>query len=178
MACVMVQNFCAGQGVVVSGYFNAADPRNEWTELLIVSDNFDLNNYTFRDNNSVQTNWQPHVTFSNPFWNNLRAGTIIMIWHRQYSSAGILHPLDIDKDDGYIEVHANDAAYFTGGAFGSPPSFNVNTLNVAGAGDIIQLRDPSGNHIHALGGILPRRAPAGPAPAAAQAEPCTIAGVG
>jgi len=153
MACIMVQNFCAGQAVVVSSYFNAIEPRDEWTELLVITDNTNLNNFTIRDNNGTQTNWQAEVTFNNIFWNNLRAGTVIIIWHRQYSSAGVLHPLDVNKDDGYIEAHANDATYFTGGAFGSPPSFNGYTLNVAGSGDIIQLRDPAGNHIHALGHI-------------------------
>jgi gliding motility-associated-like protein len=153
IASLLSQKMAYGQSVVVSSYFNAADPRDEWTELLVIQDNIDLNNYTLRDNNSTQTNWQTQITFTNSLWSHLRAGTIIIIWHRQYSTSGILHPLDINNNDGYIEVHANDAAYFTGGAFGAPPTYGGNTLNVAGGGDILQLRDPSGNHIHALAHI-------------------------
>jgi gliding motility-associated-like protein len=143
-----------GQSVVVSSYMNSGDPRDEWTELLVIQDNIDISNYTVRDNNSSQTNWQTAVTFLNvPLWNHLRAGTIIVLWHRQFASSGALHPLDVSGNDGYIEVHANDPAYFTGGDFGTPPFFSGNSMNVAGNGDIIQVRNNSGTHIHALGHI-------------------------
>jgi len=143
------------QNVVVSSYRNDAiaggDPRDEWTELLVIDDNVDLRNYTLRDNNSTQTAWQTPITFNNTaFWNNMRAGTIIIVWHRAVGSNTVTHPLDINKSDGYIEVHANDPAYFTGGDFGTAPSFAGSTLNISNGGDIIQLRNPSGIHIHAL----------------------------
>lgn len=130
----------AGQSIVVSSYLNASGPENEWSELLVIEDNLDLRNWTYRDNNSSQSSWQPEITFRNiDFWNNMRAGTIIIIWHRAPN------PLDVNKNDGYIQVAANDPAYFTGGSFPS------NTLNVAGTGDILQIRNPEGTHEHALG---------------------------
>ena len=60
------------QQVVVNGYFNAADPRDEWIELLVITDNTDMRNWTLRDNNSSQTSWQTEITFQNiAFWNNM-----------------------------------------------------------------------------------------------------------
>lgn len=140
------------QVAVISSYFNVtSEPRDEWTEILITGENVDLNNYTLRDNNSNQTGWtSTFITFSNPLWSHLRSGTVIVVWHRQFGSSGAMNPLDVSKDDGYIEVHANDNIYFGGSGFGNPPSFAGNTLNIGQPGDILQLRDPAGNHVHAL----------------------------
>jgi len=138
--------------VVVSSYFNSVDPRDEWTELLVVADNVDMRNWTLQDNNSTQTSWQPQITFNNiPFWNNMRSGSIIMIWHRSIGTAGNTHPADANKLDGYIETSANNVNYFGGGSFGTAPTFAGPTLNVAGAGDLIQLLNGSGVFVHALG---------------------------
>jgi hypothetical protein len=142
--------FC--QSVVVSSYFNAADPRDEWVELLVVTDNTDMRNWTIRDNNSSQTSWQPAVTFTNiASWNNMRAGTIIMIWNRPITSGSVAHPVEINKNDGYIEVDATNSTYFSTGSFGSPPTWAGNSLNYAGGGDVVELRNAAGIHIHALG---------------------------
>lgn len=140
------------QSVAVSSYFNAADPRDEWIELIVIADNTDMRNWTLRDNNSSQTAWQTATTFSNiSFWNNMRAGTIIMIWNRPVTSSSVAHPTEINKADGYIELDATNTTYFSGGAFGSAPSWGGASLNVAGGADVIQLRNSSGTHIHALG---------------------------
>ena len=144
------------QSVIVSSYFNAADPRDEWTEILVISDNTDMRNWSLQDNNAAQTAFQTPIIFANiDLWNNLRAGTIIMVWHRSLSTAGVTYPTDVNKSDGYIEVSANNpAGYFSGGAFGTSPLFAGSTLNVAAAGDLIQLLNASGTFIHALGHIL------------------------
>lgn len=140
------------QAVVVNGYYNAADPRDEWTELLVITDNTDLRNWTLRDNNSSQTAWQTEITFTNiAFWNNMRAGTVIMVHHRNISVGGTTYPTDNDKADGYIELGAQNTTYFTGGTFGTSPTFAGNSLNIAGGGEIIQVRNSSGTHVHALG---------------------------
>ncbi|MBK7212657.1 MAG: hypothetical protein IPH88_05035 [Bacteroidales bacterium] len=56
--------------------------------------------------------------------------------------------MDVNKTDGYVEVNAQDAAYFTGGNFLPAPG---TTLNIA-SGDILQIRNNNLNtHIHALG---------------------------
>ena len=143
------------QSVVVSSYFNAADARDEWTELLVVTDNTDMRGWTIRDDNSSQSGWQTAVTFDNiAFWNNMRAGTIILLWHRPVASDGTTaHPSDVNKADGYIELDATNASYFSGGAFGTAPSWAGASLNIAGGGDVLQLRDASGTHVHALGHI-------------------------
>lgn len=137
-----------GQNVVVSSYLNSGSTGDEWTELLIVQDNVDLRNYTLRDNGASQSEaaWQTPVMFNNiPFWNNLRQGTVIVIWHRMVGSAGN-NPTDIISNDGFLQVCANDPVYFTGGNF-----IETGTLSVGGSGDIIQIRNSSNAHIHALG---------------------------
>ncbi len=140
------------QSVVVSSYFNASDPRDEWTELIVVTDNTDMRNWSIRDNNSSQTTWQVADNFNNiAFWNNMRAGTIIMIWHRPVKSDGVTaHPIDVNKNDGYIELDATNSTYFNGGAFGTAPNWGGNSLDIAGTMDIVELRDASGTHVHAL----------------------------
>ncbi len=145
----------SAQDAVVSSYFNAADPRDEWTEILVIQDNLDMRNWKFRDNSSDQDNWSTEISFNNiTFWSHMRAGTIIIIWHRQYpsNSTTVKHTLDINPADGYLELHANDPAYFSGGNFGPSPNFNGATLNIAGNGDILQLRNSAStsNHVHAL----------------------------
>lgn len=138
--------------VVVSSYFNGADTRDEWTELLVTSDNVDLRGFSIRDNNNDQNSWQPYVTFKNiDFWNHLRAGTIIKLWHRPVNSSGEPHAsLDASKADGYLELVLNDANYFEGGSFGTAPSYGGTTMSIAASGEIVQLRDASGTHVHAL----------------------------
>lgn len=144
--------FSQTPAVVISSYFNAADPRDEWTELLVVADNTNMYNWILQDNNSTQTTWQPAITLSNPgLWNNMRAGTVIIIWHRMIASSGMVHPVDASKADGYIEVSANDPTYFSGGSFGTSPLYSGPTLNIAPMGDLLVLKNASSTFVHALG---------------------------
>jgi hypothetical protein len=140
------------QSVVVSEYFNEGDTRDEWIELLIIQDQTSLIGFTLRDNNASQTSWQDSVIFANHnLWTNLRAGTIIVIWNRFISSSSSLNPIDTNGSDGYIEVNAQLSGIFTGGSFGSSPSWSGNTLSIAGSGELIQIRNASNAHVHALG---------------------------
>ena len=140
----------ANPPVVISSYYTNAGAGGigeleEWTELLVTSDNTNITNWTFRDNNNQQNSWQPAITFSHPtFWNNLRAGTIIIIWNRANGASGP-HPVDDVKSDGYIELSAQNTTYFSGG------NFSGGTLMFSQEGDLLQLRDNTGAHIHALG---------------------------
>lgn len=156
---LFVSSFLSAQKAFISKYYNYSPtiptiqggPRNEFTEIVIKQDNLDMRNWTLRDNNSTQTNWMEAISFNNiAFWNKMRAGTVIVIWHRQVDTAGVNHPTDYNNADGYIELYANNSAYFTGINFGSAPLWDGSTLNISQNGDIIQLRDASGNHVHAL----------------------------
>jgi len=148
----LISAYSFGQQMVVSSYFNASDPRDEWTELLVIQDNLDVRNWTIGDNNANQDSWQTRITFrSDPFWQNLRAGTIIILWHRPVNSAGVARPEDLDLSDGYIQIRMNNPLYFSGGDFGVAPAWNGTSMNVASGGDLIQLRDAASNHIQALG---------------------------
>ncbi len=128
------------QNVVISEFHN--NSTGEWAELLITTDNADLRGYTLRDNGTSQASWQATITFSNnSFWNNLRAGTVIVLWFSSSSTFA----LDTNKNDGYIELHAQLSGY-TSSSGGSSGGIIV----IGGSGELLQLRNASATHIHAL----------------------------
>ena len=143
IVCLLLGIFCLSyttdaQEIVVSEIYNAGSPTSEWSELLVVSDNVDLRNYTFGDNNSTTNSWQIPITFKNiSFWQKMRAGTIIIIRHRGTGAS------DIDPSDGFLDIDAQNSTYFSGG--------NANTLDLAAGGDLLRIQNGSGTHVHALG---------------------------
>lgn len=165
----LLTNTAKGQDVVISEIFNTIDVRDEWTELVVVSDNVDMRNWTLSDNNASTNCWQPRIRFRNiSLWNNLRAGTIIVIWHRPCTSSGASRTYDFNKEDGYIELDATNSSYFEypdigfnvcssivslASMFTSNPCTSDGgvTLNLAANGDLLQLKNSSNVHIHALG---------------------------
>jgi gliding motility-associated-like protein len=149
--CRTIPSFSQTPAVVISSYYNAASPLDEWTELVVITDNTNMYYWKLQDNNATQTTWQPAIIFSDPlFWDHMRAGTIIVIHHR--FEGGYLE--DVEKWDGYIEVAADDRnifPVFSGGSFGTSPGYNGPTLNIDSAGDVLVLLDSSGAFVHALG---------------------------
>lgn len=141
------------QKVVVSEYYNVTgDPQGEWTELLVVEDNVDLVGYTLRDNSGSTpppSQWTGGIRFKNhPLWRNLRAGTIIVINHR-YSP---YQAVDVNKNDGYIEIDAENETYFDKRCFSCivGPEWYQKALNIAQESEIVQIIDQNDNHVHAL----------------------------
>jgi len=133
------------QDIVVNEYLNGSNQANEWTELVVVKDNLSLVGWFFGDNNSNTDSWQPKIKFKDiSLWKNLRAGTIIVVDHANDETECPATP-DIDKTDGFLRICARDQTYFEGLL-----SSNQN-LNVAAGGDFIQIVDPSGTMVHALG---------------------------
>lgn len=135
--------------IVVSEYFNTSPlPVEEWTELLVIADTLDLRGYVLTDNNQTQTQQQGGVRFRDvPLWRRLRAGTIIVINHRG------TQVVDDDPRDGYIEIGAQNTTYFEQIRLDNNPglSWEDVALNIALQGDLVQLLDPQGRHVHALG---------------------------
>ncbi|MEN3027082.1 MAG: choice-of-anchor D domain-containing protein [Chlorobiota bacterium] len=135
--------------IVVSEYFNTSPlPVEEWTELLVLADTLDLRGYVLTDNNQTQTQQQGGVRFRNvPLWSRLRAGTIIVINHRGSQV------VDADPRDGYIEIGAQNTTYFEQIRLDNNPGLTWEdvALNIALQGDILQVLDPQGRHVHALG---------------------------
>ncbi|MCX8051634.1 MAG: hypothetical protein N3B17_07075 [Chlorobi bacterium] len=139
----------AAQPVVVSEYYND-NPPQEWTEILVVQDNMDLRGWVVTDNNASQTARQGGVRFRDiPYWQHVRAGTIIGIWHRDYISA---NPQDFDTSmaDGRVMLAKNDTRFFE--PYASPDvQFPDAPMNLAQEGDIMEILDANGNHVHGLG---------------------------
>lgn len=142
-----------GQNVVVSEYYNVTgDPNGEWTELLVIADNTSLVGFTLRDNagsSGTPNQWTGGVRFKDhPLWRNIRSGTIIVVNHRYTAFQNV----DIDKQDGYIEIDAENETYFEKRCFScilGPDWYNV-ALNIAQESEIVEIIDRNDNHVHAL----------------------------
>lgn len=151
----LFQSILICQSVVISEYFNSNIIRNEWTELFVIDDNLNLAGFTLRDNagsSGTPDSWQGGIRFKNhPLWNNIRAGTIIVINHRRNTAFNI----DADKKDGYIELDAENAEFFEKRCFDCDTNLDwiFKALSLAQTSDIIQLLDAQDNHIHALAHI-------------------------
>lgn len=147
----LVTIFCCyraqAQAVLVSEYYNASDPSAEWNEIIVVQDNLDMRGWFVTDNNTNQTTRQGGVRFKNiDFWKNVRAGTIIGIWHRTYPSNS-LSDVDTTIADGRVMIARQDAKFFDIVEWtGQPTGFNL-----ARQGDFIQVFDKDTVHIHAIG---------------------------
>ena len=134
--------------IIVNELYNPAGPtqNDEWTELVVVKDDLDLRNWFIGDNNGTTSSWQEKFKFKNiPFWNHLRAGTIIMVDHAENSSKCKTNQLDVDKSDGYVRICCRNTTYFEGGSTGT------NSMNINSQGDFIQIVNPTGYMYHALG---------------------------
>jgi len=139
----------SAQPVVVSEYYND-NPPQEWTEVLVLEDNLDLRGWIVTDNNATQTTRQGGIRFKNiPYWQHVRGGTIIGIWHRDYISNS---PSDFDTSmaDGRVMLARNDTRFFELYA-SADVQFPEAPMNLAQEGDIMQILDAQGNHIHGLG---------------------------
>lgn len=137
------------QAVVISEYYND-NPPQEWTELLVIQDDLDLRGWIVTDNNASQTARQGGVRFRNiPYWQHVRAGTIIGIWHRDYISSS---PQDFDTSmaDGRVMLAKNDTRFFE--PYAAPGvEFPEAPMNLAQEGDIMQILDANGSHVHGFG---------------------------
>lgn len=138
----------AAQEIVVNEYWNPSSQNDEWTELLVVKDDLDLRGWYIGDNNAATSSWQPKIRFkaSNPFWNHLRAGTIIVLDHASGtddSNCNDAPKYDYDKSDGFIRICVRNPDYFEGGS--------STTLFLADGGDFVQLVNPSGKMVHGMG---------------------------
>jgi hypothetical protein len=135
------------QEMVVSEYFNIQDVNSEWTELLVVKDNLNVVGWALTDANTGQVARQGGPKFNDiPLWRNLRAGTIIVLWHRLMP---VTAKLDSSAADGYLELSSRDVRFFTTQYF-APPS-DLADLNIADAGDVLQIIKADTSHVHALG---------------------------
>ncbi len=145
----------ASQEMVVSEYFNIQNVDSEWTELLVVKDNLNAVGWALTDANTGQVTRQGGPKFRDiALWRNLRAGTIIVLWHRLMP---VTATIDTSAADGYLELSSRDVRFFTTQYF-APPS-DLADLNIADAGDVLQIIKADTSHVHALG----HNKPTGPA---------------
>jgi hypothetical protein len=146
MTLLCLFNQTRAQEVVVSEYMNATGPDLEWTELFVVQDNLNMVGWIVHDNNGTQTARQGGVRLKDvPLWRNVRAGTIIVIWHRVMGNP---RGTDDDPSDGFLELNLTNTAYFELVKFVEAPN---NEMNIAESGDFIQILRADSSHVHGLG---------------------------
>ncbi len=134
--------------VVVNSYRDSNFDIEEWTELIVTQDNVDLRGFTIRDNSSGG-NWQPFVRFKNhDVWNNLRRGTIIVLFHRTPTNSTFSNQLNPNKHDGHIAFSLENTTYFEYELGGS---ISMTSMSLSATSDMVQVRNAPGAHVHALG---------------------------
>ncbi|MFN8367403.1 MAG: choice-of-anchor D domain-containing protein [Candidatus Kapaibacterium sp.] len=146
---VCITSVLHSQSVLVSEYLNEQPP-SEWNEIIVVTDNLDMRGFVVTDNNTNQVMRQGGVKFKNiEFWRHVRAGTVIGIWHRAYPSNAKIDR-DTSMSDGRIMLAKEDTDFFE--EYKSSAAIVTDApFNIAIDGDIIEVLDASGNHIHGMG---------------------------
>jgi|GEM_PF-2772283 len=134
------------QDIVISEYFNGQTPADDWTELLVTADNISLEFYILRDYRDIaggptERSWG--IQFNqHSLWRDIRAGTIIIIHHRGTDL------IDINKNDGYIEIGAENSQYFT--KVNPEGVWEDEALDIRQDTTIIRIENSSGVHVHSL----------------------------
>ncbi|MFC2130488.1 choice-of-anchor D domain-containing protein [Bacteroidota bacterium] len=138
--------FANAQNILVSEYYNGDSPGEEWTELIVTGVDVSIVNFALRDNRMqgfYPAEWQGGVQFqSSSLWMGLKSGTIIVIRHRGSEA------VDVDAEDGYIEIGAENEEYFL--KIDNWGTWNELSLNIEADGDIVELLDHTGSHVHSL----------------------------
>lgn len=124
------------QAVVVNEYFNGFSQKTDWIEILVVQNNLDLRNYQIRDFSGTGNPQSPMVFSNNPYWANIKSGTLIVI-----TGDSSVFTQDTTKWDFNILVKkSSDTTFLKGSQF-----------NIAVASDAIQIRNNNDTtHVHAL----------------------------
>lgn len=134
---------CA-QEMVVSEYYNIQFETAEWSEFVVVQDNLNAVGYMISDANTGQNVRQGGPRLNDvPLWRNLRAGTIIVIWHRDLP---VTVPIDSNAADGYLELSSLDTRFFTSILFPG----GTTGMSIADAGDVMQIMRPDTSNVHML----------------------------
>lgn len=143
---VVMTSTTSAQDIVVSEYLNQVTPEQEWTELLVVKDDLNLVGYHVTDHEGQHERRIGGFTFRDvALWRHVRAGTIIVIFHRDISGQ---NRKDDNPDDGFLQLSKLDAAYFD-------PFLAADGPNINQERDYIQILRPDTSHVHGLGHGLP-----------------------
>ncbi|MFH1050282.1 MAG: hypothetical protein V1779_05045 [bacterium] len=139
-------NHTNSQELVISEYFNGQTPSDDWTELLVTADNISLEFYILRDYRDIEEG-PSEKTWGIQFkqhtlWRDIRPGTIIVIHHRG------IDLIDVNKDDGYIELGAENPDYFT--KVNMEGIWVAQALDIRESGSILRIESNYGNHVHSL----------------------------
>lgn len=130
---LLISSTSFAQTIFVNEYFNNSNKETEWVELVTTED-IDLRGFKLRDHTGSGNTSSPLVFESVGLWENVPAGTIVVI-----IGANISEAEDFDASDGLIVVKATNTTYLTG-----------NQFNLGGSSDAVHVLDASDNHIHGI----------------------------
>ena len=126
-------NTAAPYDVIINEWSQGESGNKEWVELLVVNGSLDLRGWDLGDNSPGD------LTFANnPFWANVSAGSLIVIYNGNDPDNNILPPNDSDWSD-CVVILPHNSPLFTG----SWPLFSNTTPD-----DNPVLRDSGDNVIH------------------------------
>jgi hypothetical protein len=127
---------------VINQAYNASG-NTEWVEIITIQNNLNMQGWKYKDYTGSSPNNANELTFvSNPLWNNIPAGSIIVIYHP--------NNFDVEDlsfaDDGVVKVQACNTTFFSQAA--SPCTNNTIALNASQ--DAAVLYNSSSAFVHAI----------------------------
>lgn len=159
----VAQNSGSDPEVLITGVGSASfsNTANQYIELLVTEDDLDLVHYKFGDTYGNYGNtladgfpMAGYTFFSekkrftnNPLWQNLKSGTIIVIYLDDVTPPG---GNDVDKSDGFIRVGAQNTTYFEGGDEVQSLGLWASNGTSDHRDDLMQIVDDNGNHVIAF----------------------------
>ncbi len=138
---MMINEFSQGSGTV-------GTPQCEWVELVVLQNFASFRNWSFRNTTATR------LTFANSAaWDNLPAGTRVVIYNGAFAKDAFLPPDDTDPSDRQIVVSSTDPTYFSQTSGSAWPQ-------LIESGDVLTLRNSANEMVaevgygNATGGII------------------------
>lgn len=127
---------------VINQAYNASGS-TEWVEIVTIQNNLNMQGWKYTDYTGSSLNTANELTFAaNALWNNIPAGSIIIIYHP--------NNLDVEDlsfaDDGVVKIQACNTTYFSQAA--SPCTINSIALNATQ--DAAVLYNSSAAFVHGI----------------------------
>ncbi len=129
---LMINEFSQGSGTV-------GTPQCEWVELLVLENFASFRSWSLK--NSLGT----RLTFANSAaWDNLPAGTRVVIYNGAFAKDAFLPPNDTDPSDQQIVISSTDATYFSQSGGSAWPQ-------LIEGGDLLSLRNAADGMVAEVG---------------------------
>ena len=115
------------QDAIINEWSQGDGGSKEWVELIVLSDNLDMRNWTLQDNNTSV------ITFADVAeWQSVAFGTIIVVYNGSDKATGLPED-DVDFSDNVVVIPHNNQEFFSGGWIGFSNSTAVDNPSLSDA---------------------------------------------